>query len=55
MHLGETLLLWKSKDKKCCLYETPYVAAPVRILDDVIEKFYALRATNFGRTYKNQK
>ncbi len=29
MRLGETLLQWKSKDKKCCLYETPYIAAPI--------------------------
>jgi hypothetical protein len=38
MHLGETLPPWNSKDKKCCLYETPYVAAPVRVLGDVIAK-----------------
>ncbi len=38
MRLGETLLLWKSKDMKCCLYKTPYVAVPVRVLDDVIVK-----------------
>ncbi len=56
MHLGETLLPWKSKDKKWCLYKmTPYVAAPVRVLGDVIANFSALRATNFGHTYKNQK
>jgi hypothetical protein len=55
MRLGETLLPWKSKDKKCCLYKMPYVAAPMRLLGDVIKKFSALRATNFGRTYKNQK
>jgi hypothetical protein len=33
----------------------PYVVAPVRVLGDVIAKFSALHATNFGRTYKNQK
>jgi hypothetical protein len=38
MHLGETLLPQKSKDKKCCLYETPYITAPVRVLGDVIAK-----------------
>jgi hypothetical protein len=38
MRLGETLPPWKSKDKKCCLYETPYVAAPVRVLGDIIAK-----------------
>ncbi len=53
MHLGETLLPWKSKDKKCCLYKTPGVAAPVRVLGDVIAKFSALRVTTFGRTYNN--
>ncbi len=55
MHLGDTLLLWKSKDKKCCLYKTPSVAASVRVLGDVIAKFSILRMTNFGGTYKNQK
>ncbi len=30
LHLGETL--WNSKDKKCCLYKTPYVAALLREL-----------------------
>ncbi len=29
--LVETLPLWNSKDKKCCLCKTPYVAAPVRV------------------------
>jgi hypothetical protein len=38
MRLGETLLPQKSKDKKCCLYEMPYVAAPARVLGDVIAK-----------------
>jgi hypothetical protein len=38
MRLGETLLSWKSKDKKCCLYKMPYVAAPVRVLGDIIAK-----------------
>ncbi len=55
MHLEETLLPWKSKDKKCGLYKMPYVAAPVRVLSDVIAKFSPLHVTNFGRTYKNQK
>ncbi len=55
MRQGETLLLWKSKDKKCCLYKMPYVAAPMRVLGDVIAKFSTLRMTNFGRTCKNQK
>ncbi len=54
MHLGETLLPWKSKDKKCCLYETPYIAAPIWVLGDVITKFYALRATSYRCTYKSQ-
>ncbi len=53
MRLEETLLPWKSKDK-CCLYETPYVAAPIWVLGDVITKFYALRATSSRRTYKSQ-
>jgi hypothetical protein len=34
MRLGET----NSKDKMYCLYEMPYIAAPVRVLDDVIAK-----------------
>ncbi len=55
MCLGETLLPWKSKDKMCCLYETPFVAAPVTVLGDVIAYFFALRATNFQCTYKNRK
>ncbi len=38
MRLGETLLWWNSKDKKCCLYKTPYVAAPMRVLGEVIAK-----------------
>jgi hypothetical protein len=54
MRLGETLLPWNSKDKKCCLYKTPYVAAPIRVLGDVIAKFYALRATSYRCTYKSQ-
>ncbi len=54
MRLGETLLPWNSKDKKCCLYETPYVAAPIWILGDIIAKFYALCATSYRRTYKSQ-
>jgi hypothetical protein len=47
MHLGENLLPWKSKDKKCCLYKMPYVAAPVRVLGDVIAKFSTLCVTIF--------
>ncbi len=50
----ETLLPWKSKDKKCCLYETPYVAAPIQVLGDVMAKFYALRVPSYRRTYKSQ-
>ncbi len=53
-HLGETLLLWKSKDKKCCLYKMPYVAAPLRVLGDVIKKFYALHETSSRRTHNSQ-
>ncbi len=54
MRLGGTLLLWKSKDKKCCLYKTPHVAAPIWVLGDINAKFYTLRATSNRRTYKNQ-
>ncbi len=54
MCLGEILLPWKSNDKKCCLYERPYVAASIWVLGDVIAKFYALRATSYRRTYKSQ-
>ncbi len=54
MSLGETLLPWNSKDKKCCLYEMPYVAAPIWVLGDVIAKFYALHATSYRRTYNSQ-
>ncbi len=54
MRLGETLLPWKSKDKKCCLYETSYVAAPIWVLGDVNAKFFALRATSYRCTYKSQ-
>ncbi len=45
--LGETLLLWKSKDKKCCLNKTPYIAAPIWVSGDVIAKSYALRVTSY--------
>jgi hypothetical protein len=38
MHLGETLPPLNSKDKKHCLYKTPYVAASVRVLGDIIAK-----------------
>ncbi len=54
MHLGETLLPWNSKEKKCSLYETPYVTAPIWILGDVIAKFYALCTISNRRTYKSQ-
>ncbi len=53
MRLGESLLLWKSKDKKCCLYEMPYVAAPIWVLGDVIAKFSALPVTSYRHTYKS--
>ncbi len=36
MRPWETLLLWNSKEKKCCLYKMPYIAAPIRVLGDVI-------------------
>ncbi len=52
--LGETLLPWNSKDKKCCLYKLPYVTAPIQVLSDVIAKFYALRMTSHIRTYKSK-
>ncbi len=55
MYLGKTLLPWKSKDKKCCLYKTPYVAAPIWLLGDIIAKFSALCATSYRCTYKSQK
>ncbi len=54
MCLGETLLPWKSKDKKCCLYETPYVESPIWVLSDVIAKFFSLRATSYRCTYKSK-
>ncbi len=54
MRLGETLLPWKSKDKKCCLYKTPYLAAPIWVLGDVITNFYALRAASYRCTYESQ-
>ncbi len=54
MHLGETLLPWKSKDKKYCLYKTPYVAAPIWVLGEVVVKFYALHATFYRHPFKNQ-
>ncbi len=54
MRLGETLLPWNSKEKKCCLYKMPYVTAPIWILGDVIAKFYTLRATSYRCTYKSQ-
>ncbi len=44
----------KLQEKKCCLYETPYTAAPIRVLGDVIAKSYALRTTSYRRTYKSQ-
>ncbi len=36
MRPWETLLPWNSKEMKCCLYETPYITAPIRVLGDVI-------------------
>ncbi len=37
--LGETLPPCNSKDKKCCLYETPYFPAHVRKLGDFLDFF----------------
>ncbi len=54
MRLGKTLLLWKYKDKKCCLYKTSYVAAPTWVLGGVNTKFYALRAFSYRCTYKSK-
>ncbi len=52
--LGETLLPWKSKDKKCCHYKMPYVAVPIWVLGDIIVKFYTLCAKSYRRTYKSR-
>jgi hypothetical protein len=41
--------------KKCCLYKTPYIAAPIRVPRWRHCKFYALRTTSYRRTYKSQK
>ncbi len=38
MHLGVPLPPWNSKDNKCCLHETPYPTASLRVLGDVIAK-----------------
>ncbi len=54
MHPWETLLLWTSKDKKCCLYKTPYVAAPIRVPRWRHRKFYTLCATSYIHTYESQ-
>ncbi len=54
MCLGETLLTWKSKDQKCCLYETPYIAALIWVLGDFNAKFFALRATSYRCNYKSK-
>ncbi len=54
MHLGETLLPWNSKDKKCCLYEMPYVAASIWVFGDIIAKFHTLRVTSYRRTYNSR-
>ncbi len=54
MRLGENLLPWKSKDKKCSLYKTPYVAARIWVLGEVIMIFSALRATSYRCTSKSQ-
>ncbi len=43
LHLGVPLPPWNSKDKKCCLYETPCAAAPVRVLGDLIAKTTAYK------------
>ncbi len=40
--------------KKCCLYETPYVAAPIRVPRWCHCEFYTLRATSYRCTYKSQ-
>ncbi len=36
--LGETLPPWNSQDKKCCLCKMPYVAAPIRVLGNIITR-----------------
>ncbi len=54
MRLEETLLPWKSKDKKCFLCKTPYIAAPIWVLGDVNAKFSALSVASYRRTYKSQ-
>ncbi len=54
MHPWETLLLWTSKVKKCCLYKTPYVAAPIRVPRWGHCKFYTLCTTSYICTYKSQ-
>jgi hypothetical protein len=54
MHLGKNLLLWKSKDKKCCLYETLYATAPIWVLSDISVKFSALCTTSYRLTYKSR-
>ncbi len=38
LRLGESLPLWNSKDKKCCLYKMPYAAAPMRVLGGIIAR-----------------
>ncbi len=40
--------------KKCCLYKTPYVAAPIQVPRCCHREFYALHATSYRRTYKSQ-
>jgi hypothetical protein len=41
--------------KKCCLYEMPYVAAPIRVPRWRHRKFYPLHATSYRCTYKSRK
>jgi hypothetical protein len=40
--------------KKCCLYKTPYVAAPIRVPRWRHHEFYSLRVTSYRCTYKSQ-
>ncbi len=41
--------------KKCCLYKTPYIAAPIQVPRWHHCEFYALCATSYRCTYKSQK
>ncbi len=49
--LGVPLPPWNSKDKKCCLYKTPYVAAPIKETGDITAKNYALCTTTRNRFF----